>query len=59
MTAIAPPERGGDRPGAVGRPTGLKVSRRDELEAVAFLVGLLGILLVVVVTIGSASPFGP
>jgi hypothetical protein len=59
MTAIASPERGGEQPGGAGRPTELKASRRSDLEALVFLVGLFGALLVVVVAIGSASPFGP
>ncbi len=59
MTAPAPPEHVGEQPGGAGRPVGLKASRRGDLEALAFLVGLFGTLLVLVVTIGSASPFGP
>ncbi len=59
MTAIAPPERRGEQPGGAGRPAGLEARRRSDLEALAFLVGLFGALLVVVVAIGSASPIGP
>jgi hypothetical protein len=33
--------------------------RRDEIEAVGLLLGILGILLVLVLTIGTTTPFGP
>ncbi len=58
MTAAATPERGGRQPGVAERPATLKTSRRGDLEALAFLIGLFAIL-VAVVTIGSTSPFGP
>jgi hypothetical protein len=59
MTAIASPERGGQQPAGAGRPATPTASPRADLEALAFLVALFGILLVVVVTIGTTSPFGP
>jgi hypothetical protein len=59
MTASATPERGGPQPSAAERPAGLKSSRRGDLEALAFLIGMFGTILVVVVTIGSTLPFGP
>ena len=59
MTAIASPEHDGKQPGGVGRQPEGRASRRGDLEALAFLVGLFGTLLVAVVIIGSASPFGP
>ena len=59
MAATATPERGGQQPVDAGRPAGLRRSRRGDLEALAFLIGLFGTILVVVVTIGSTTPFGP
>ncbi len=37
-------------------PAERRVRRRDELEAVGFLLGILGILLVLAVTVGTAPP---
>ncbi len=59
MTAPATPERRGPQPGDAVRPDRLRSSRRNDLETLGFLVGLLGAILVVVLTIGSSSPFGP
>ncbi len=58
MTATATPERGGQQAGDTERPVGLESSRRGDLEALAFLIGLFGTILAVVVMIGSTSPFG-
>ncbi len=58
MTAIAPPERDGRQPGGADDAAAGGARRRGGLEALAFLVGLFGILLALVVTIGQASPFG-
>lgn len=59
MTTIEVPGRGPERPGGTALLARVRASRRVELEALGLLVGVLGILLVVVATVGSASPFGP
>lgn len=48
-------EQGGLEGGAVVRPP----SRRDKIEALGLLLGMLGILLGLALTVGGTLPFGP
>lgn len=59
MTTVEVHQRGSERPGGPALLARTRASRRGELEAVGLLVGILGVLVVVVATVGSASPFGP
>ena len=59
MTTIDSRERDARQLGRAGRLAVLGIGRRREIEAVGLLVGILGTLVVIVMTIGSGSPFGP
>ncbi len=51
-------DEGAERPVAGGMPVrfGWQKRRREEFEALGLLLGILGILLVVAMTIGPAAP---
>jgi hypothetical protein len=50
------PELNGERAGGVRIPVERRARRRDRFEAVGLLLGILGVLLVVAVTVGPAAP---
>ncbi len=47
---------GGMLPGGARIPGGLPLRRRDTVEAVGLLLGILAVLLAVAVTLGAAPP---
>lgn len=50
------PELGRELAGGPGIVVGRRTSRRDRFEALSLLLGILGVLLVVAMTAGAASP---
>jgi hypothetical protein len=56
MAVVEVPEPGGALPGGTGIRVGLRLRRRDTVEAVGLLLGVLGVLLAVVVTLGATPP---
>jgi hypothetical protein len=64
MTTVAAPqprEESGDRVEVIdpsAQSGALRSSRRDELEALGFLLGLTGVLLGLVLTLGAPIPIG-
>jgi hypothetical protein len=50
------PELGGEPAGGSGILVGRRTSRRDRFEVVCLLLGILGVLVVVVMTVGAAPP---
>jgi hypothetical protein len=56
MTTIEAPELGRELGGGTGTLVGRGARRRDRFEALGLLLGILGILLVVAVTVGAAPP---
>jgi hypothetical protein len=53
MTVIDAPRPDREAADGVGPLAGRRVGRRDRFEAVGLLVGILGILVVVAVTVGA------
>jgi hypothetical protein len=49
-------ELDGELAGSLGILSGRRVSLRDRLEAFGLLLGILGVLLVVAMTVGAAPP---
>lgn len=54
MTTTPAREPGGELGGGAGILVGRRARRRDEFEALGLLLGILGILLVLAVTVGVA-----
>ncbi len=52
MTTIDARERGGDLAGSTGIPNERRAHRRDDLEMLGLLLGILLVLLVLSLTIG-------
>ena len=52
MTTIDARERGGDLAGSPGIPDERRAHRRDDLEMLGLLLGILLVLLVLALTIG-------
>jgi hypothetical protein len=50
------PELGRELAGGSGILVGRRASRRDRFEALCLLLGILGVLLVVAMTVGAAPP---
>jgi hypothetical protein len=50
------PELGREVAGGPGILVGRRTSRRDRFEALGLLLGILGILIVVAMTVGAAPP---
>jgi hypothetical protein len=50
------PELGIEPAGGSGILVGRRASRRDRFEALCFLLGILGVLVVVAMTVGAAPP---
>ena len=53
MSIAEAPEVSGYLAGRAATASALHVGRRDQIEAVGLLLGILGVLLVVVVTLGA------
>lgn len=53
MTVIDVPRPGSETADVVGVLAGRRVGRRDRFEAVGLLVGILGVLVVVAMTVGA------
>ena len=56
MTTIESPELSRDLASGSGILVGRRASRRDKFEALGLLLGILGILVVVAITVGAAPP---
>jgi hypothetical protein len=56
MTTIEAPGLSRERAGGAGILPGRGARRRDRFEALGLLLGILGVLLVVAVTVGAAPP---
>jgi hypothetical protein len=56
MTAIEVPESGGALHGGAGITVGLRLRRRDTVEALGLLLGIFGVLLAIAVTLGAPPP---
>jgi len=56
MAVIEVPESGGVPPGGATAAVRLRLRRRDTVEVVGLLLGILAVLLVVAVTLGAAPP---
>lgn len=57
MTTIERSALGDERAGDAGLPAGRRAGRRDSYEAVGLLLGILGVLIAVVVTVGAGPRF--
>jgi hypothetical protein len=53
MTGINTPRPGRESADGVGALAGRRVGRRDRVEAAGLLLGILGVLVVVAVTVGA------
>jgi hypothetical protein len=58
MTATEAPETGGRRAGSTGIMVEQQARRQGDREALGLLLGILGVLLVLAVTVGAAPPIG-
>lgn len=58
MTTFAAPQHG-EEPAIAGDAVVLGPGRRDKIEALGLLLGMLGILLGLALTVGATLPFGP
>ena len=56
MAVMEVPEPRGVPPGGATTAVGLPLRRRDTVEAVGLLLGILAVLLAVAVTLGTAPP---
>ncbi len=59
MTTFAAPQHGGEPGGIAGDAVVPEPGRRDKIEALGLLLGMLGILLGLALTVGATFPFGP
>lgn len=59
MTTFAHSHHGGEQGGVDGDAVVRPPSRRDKIEALGLLLGMLGILLGLALTLGATLPFGP
>jgi hypothetical protein len=59
MTTVADARRGGEQGGIEGDAVVQPPSRRDKIEALGLLLGMLGILLYLALTVGATLPSGP
>lgn len=57
VTTIERSALGDGRAGDAGVPVGRRAGRRDSYEAVGLLLGVLGVLIAVVVTVGAGPRF--
>ena len=57
MTSLESRERGGDLTGRVGIPLARRLSPREEVEPLGLLVGILLILLVLALTLGTGPGY--
>ena len=57
MTTIEARERGGELAGGTGIPVERPARRRDELEMLGLLLGILLVLLVLALTIGVGQAY--
>ena len=48
-----------EQPGIEGVPVAQPPSRRDKIEVLGILLGMLGIILGLALTVGRTLPFGP
>ncbi len=56
MTSMQTPGLLGGRDGDAVTPVGQRARRREEFEALGLLLGVLGVLLVLALTLGLAPP---
>ena len=59
MTTFATSQPGGEPVGIGGIAVVRRSSRRDTVEALGLLLGVLGILLGLALTVGATLPIGP
>ncbi len=59
MTTFAVSQHSGEPGGTAGDAVIGRPSRRDTIEALGLLLGMLGILLVLALTVGATLPIGP
>jgi hypothetical protein len=58
MTATEAPETGRQRAGGPGNLVERQARRRGDIEALGLLLGILGVLLVLALTVGASPPIG-
>jgi len=56
MAAMEVPEPRTAPPGGAGIPVGLRLRRRDTVEALGLLLGILGVLVAIALMLGVAPP---
>ncbi|MGC8634119.1 MAG: hypothetical protein ACP5VP_05575 [Candidatus Limnocylindrales bacterium] len=59
MTSLDVRERDGDRAGGPGIPLEGRARRRDDLEMLGLLLGILLVLLVLALTLGAGQAYLP